>query len=175
MKPLDDSLKQRLLGALVLLALAVIFLPVLFDRESITPVDRTSQIPVPPEIVTVIVREPDVPALPKPAPPPAEMFIPDEQKVADETPEAPGLDAQGVPGAWVLQVASFRQVAHAERLRVQLMEAGYTAYTRQVSYKNGDVIRVYVGPKLDKGTLLGKKTAIDSRFGVDALLLPFTP
>ena len=48
---MNDGLKQRIIGAVVLLALAVIFVPVIFDKERITPVDRNTQIPImPPDI-----------------------------------------------------------------------------------------------------------------------------
>ncbi|WP_370978872.1 SPOR domain-containing protein [Agaribacterium sp. ZY112] len=47
---MNDGLKQRIIGALVLVALAIIFVPVIFDKERITPVDRTTQIPKAPDI-----------------------------------------------------------------------------------------------------------------------------
>jgi DedD protein len=50
---LDDRLKQRLVGALVLVVLAIIFLPVLFDREPIEPLDTQTQIPPAPKMVSV--------------------------------------------------------------------------------------------------------------------------
>ena len=48
---MNDGLKQRIIGAVVLLALAVIFVPVIFDKERITPVDRKTQIPIMPPII----------------------------------------------------------------------------------------------------------------------------
>lgn len=175
MKPLDDGLKQRLIGALVLLALAVIFLPVLFDRDPITPVDRASQIPPPPEIITVEISPPTVPEDFESVPSPEDMYIPEEVDEVPPTPEPAGLAADGTPKSWVLQVASFRDQDHAERLRAQLVEKGYSAYTRQVTYKNGSINRVYVGPKLDKQTLLRDKDDIYRQFGLQALVLPFAP
>lgn len=175
MKPLDDGLKQRLVGAIALLALAVIFLPVLFDREPIVPVDRDSQIPPPPEIVTVEVAEPVQPETIDLAPEPQEMFEPDEEDLALPEPEPPGLQASGVPRSWVLQVASFRDQAHAERLRKKLLDADYSAYTRSASYKNGSIYRVYVGPKLDKSALTAEKARIDQQFELESMILEFKP
>lgn len=48
---MNDGLKQRIIGAVVLLALAVIFVPVIFDKERITPVDRNTQIPIMPPMI----------------------------------------------------------------------------------------------------------------------------
>lgn len=77
---MDDGLKQRIVGALVLLALLVIFLPVLFDRNRVEPVDRSSQIPpaiVPPPAP---IQAPAVPQVSptEVAPAPDQMFVPEE-------------------------------------------------------------------------------------------------
>lgn len=175
MKPLNDGLKQRLIGAIVLLALAVIFLPVLFDRERIEPVDKTSQIPAPPEIVTVNIADPVPPETVGTAPPPDQMYVPDEEKPVELVPEQPGLDATGVPKSWVLQIASYRVDAHAERMRDRLVEEGFSAYTRQSQFEDDTIVRVYVGPKLDKSTLIDAKETIDQSFQVESILLEFKP
>ncbi len=48
---MDDSLKQRLLGAIVIIGLAIIFLPAILDKEEDTRLAVTMQIPERPEIV----------------------------------------------------------------------------------------------------------------------------
>ncbi len=55
---MDDGLKQRLVGAAVLVALAVLFLPVLFEPERRTQVDRTTQIPPAPDIKPIHIEAP---------------------------------------------------------------------------------------------------------------------
>lgn len=175
MKPLDDGLKQRLVGAIALLALAVIFLPVLFDRDPIVPVDQTTQIPPPPDIVTVEVAEPVPPENVDLAPAPQAMYVPDEEDQVRPGIEPPGLEASGVPKSWVLQVASFRDQSHAERLREKLLDKKFSAYTRKADYKNGAIFRVYVGPKLDKASLSAEKEQIDAQFKVDSIILEFKP
>lgn len=171
MKSMDDGLKQRLIGAIILLALAVIFLPVLFDREGLEPVNTVSQIPPQPEIVPVTIPEPKPPANVEPAPEPERMFVPDEASVAE--PELPGLQTDGTPKSWVLQIASFRSEGNANALRDKLISAGYSAYTRTIKYKNGTVTRVFVGPKLDRERLISEQETIDRRFQVESLLLEF--
>lgn len=175
MKPLDDGLKQRVVGALVLLALAVIFLPVLFDRDPMVPVDRETQIPVAPEVVHVEIDAPqqldDISA----APEPDLMYVPEEADAVGEVPDPPGLKVDGTPNAWVLQVASFRQRELADALSQKLNEKDYPSYVREVPHPNGLLIRVYVGPKLDKQALLSVKTQVEKDFGVATLVLPFKP
>lgn len=61
---MNDGLKQRIVGALVLLALGIIFIPVIFDKERIEPVDRVSQIPPEPQIERLPLS--DAPVAPNP-------------------------------------------------------------------------------------------------------------
>ena len=77
-KVMDDGLKQRLIGAVVLLAIAVIFIPVLFDRNTITPVDTASQVPPMPQIAIEPIPVAEPPVVASPAPEPEAMLIPDE-------------------------------------------------------------------------------------------------
>ncbi len=175
MKTLDDGLKQRLIGAIILLALGVIFLPVFFDREPIEPVDRTTQIPPAPEIVTVEINPPEELKNVDLAPPPDQMYVPNVEQDVPMT-EAPiGLDQEGVPKSWVLQVASFQQAELAEALRARLVESDFPAYTRKVTVGGVESVRVLVGPKLDKSALMKNKQEIDNLFKVNAILLEFKP
>lgn len=82
---LDSGLKQRMVGAVVLLALAVIFLPMLFNREQ--------------EIRHVVV---DAPAMPQiPAAPQVKqepVNVPEPQPLSDEDqPAEPSSTAQAQP------------------------------------------------------------------------------
>lgn len=89
---MDDGLKQRLVGAFVLLALAVIFVPVFFDRERIEPVSKTTQIPVAPHIEPLSVEKAEPPVTESPAKDAAEMYLPDEndkQEIETETAPTP--------------------------------------------------------------------------------------
>ncbi|WP_299591799.1 SPOR domain-containing protein [uncultured Microbulbifer sp.] len=91
---LNDGVKQRIVGALVLVALAVIFLPTLFDREGARYIDVTSQIPPAPDIKPIAIAEPQPVEDVEPAPPVAEVFQPDivEQKGPAPDPEAVSLE-----------------------------------------------------------------------------------
>ncbi|RYD91254.1 MAG: hypothetical protein EOP50_14605, partial [Sphingobacteriales bacterium] len=79
---MDDGLKQRIVGALVLLALLVIFLPVLFDRNRVEPVDPTSQIPPAISVPAAPINAPVVPSVAESdmAPPPSQMLVPAENQ-----------------------------------------------------------------------------------------------
>lgn len=53
-----DSLKQRLVGAFVILSLAVIFLPMLFDKPHREGNDAVELIPPKPQMATVVISKP---------------------------------------------------------------------------------------------------------------------
>ncbi len=197
---LNDGFRQRIVGALVLAALAVIFLPTLFDREGARYIDVTSQIPPAPDIKPIEIAPPEPVAGAAPAPAPEEAFQPAvvEQRsnpepikpesvagtAAEETekteqPQKPKqdssliLDAQGLPIAWVVQVASYREESRAEKLRGRLMDEGYKAYTRAVTTDKGRFVRVFVGPKVSKADALAAKHELDQLLKAQTLVLRF--
>ncbi|MFI2810457.1 MULTISPECIES: SPOR domain-containing protein [Microbulbifer] len=190
---LDDGFKQRIVGALVLAALAVIFLPSLFDREGARYIDVTSQIPPAPDIQPIRIAEPEPVADAAPAPHPDDAFQPalasepaepepapaepaaeaDQQAQPGKVADAPVLDARGLPVAWVVQVASYSRGDRAESLRNRLMDEGYKAFTREVSTDRGRYTRVFVGPKTSKADAGVVKRELDQLLDVQTLVLRF--
>lgn len=79
---MDDGLKQRIVGAFVLLVLAIIFVPVVFNRERIEPLERKTLIPPAPIIEPVVIGAPEVESEDiEPAEQIEEIFLPDETKI----------------------------------------------------------------------------------------------
>lgn len=75
------TLKHRLVGAAVLAAVAVLFLPSFFKDKQAHSVNTKSQIPAPPNIVPEEFKAPQpVPNI-EPAPAPENMFVPDESSI----------------------------------------------------------------------------------------------
>jgi len=85
---LDKGLKQRVVGALVLLALAVIFLPMLFSREDDVRqvVVEAPVMPKPPAMPTVEVQPTEVP---EPQAEDADNAVPPAETAPAQTPSAP--------------------------------------------------------------------------------------
>lgn len=75
-----ESVKHRLIGAAVLAAVAVLFLPSFFKDRQQYQVDTSSQIPGRPSITAVDFNEPTRPEGIEPAPAPETMFLPDESE-----------------------------------------------------------------------------------------------
>lgn len=202
---MNNGLKQRLIGALVLAGIAVIFLPGFFKQHAPYQVDTRSQIPPRPNITPVVIDKPQPASAMTAAPEPSTMFLPEnEQPLLDsgvevaslsssagvapqaetQTPEVapapepipePEADTSLLADAWVVQVASLRSSESAQTLRKRLQERGYKAYVRSAQTSQGEVSRVFIGPKLDKALALEVKQEVDPVFKVNSMVLPFKP
>ncbi len=188
---MDEGLKQRLIGAFVLLALGVIFVPVLFESDYRNKVDRTTQIPPAPEVGSVVIAEPEPAPEIESAPPPEQMYslspagatdgpaaVRDEAPGAAaapapvRTPDRDILDSKGVAKAWAVQVASFSEPERATALRDKLLDAGHPAFSRAGS---GNLTRVYVGPKIDRHKAEQLKQELDRELQLQTMVVRFAP
>lgn len=210
---MKESVKHRLIGAAVLAAIAVLFLPSFFKDRQQYQVNTDSQIPGRPSITAIDFNEPAQPEGIESAPAPETMFVPenDSAPVAelpvppaeaidsrpipdtqaspqaqasssagavtvkpDQVPNLP-LNDRGLPDAWVIQVASLSSQEGANKLRDQLQAEGHKAYVRAVPSANGNIYRVFIGPRQDKAQLQAVKAQLDKRLKVNSLVLPFKP
>ena len=160
---MDEKLKQRLVGAIVLFALAIIFVPMLLEDGNSGDGLRGGVVPEPPgreAFTSHILPEPDEPLVlpPLDSPPPSPVAsvvvvepgeagtttaLPDEEPPADTSPRT-GLSS------WVIQVGSFSSQQAADQLIGKLRAKRFTAFLEQASVKGKDVYRVRVGPELDR-------------------------
>ncbi|NIB41326.1 hypothetical protein HBA55_17115 [Pseudomaricurvus alkylphenolicus] len=195
---MDDGLKQRLVGAAVLGALGIIFIPVLFDNEQRRTVDRTSQIPPAPTIAPLEIKPPTRRDDIEPVKPAAEMYqllpeeagpvaesrplgeskpaaVPEAIKPPSSTGKKAVLDEQGVPKAWAVQVASYKTPERANVLRDQLLADDYPAFSRTLKTSKGVVTRVYVGPKINRDKAGQLKRELDKALSLETLVVKFSP
>ena len=204
---MNDVLKQRLVGALILVALGVVFWPIIFVEPGERPGVEQVRIPPRPQVDTTPIEPPEraglrpsealqapptVPAegpdgdiaettaapaadeetgspavAPEPAPPIA--------RTRTSPPEKPELDSDGVPIAWILQVASVSSDSKAEELRQQLQALDHKAYVKKVTREGRSLYRVYVGPKFERARLETIQADIDARFGVKSMVMRYYP
>lgn len=174
---MDQGLKQRIIGALVLIIAAVVFLPMLLSGQDETVTVEVDAPPAPQmderEIDVAAPVElprpeqvPDLPPTPLPDPKPIPMPEPSEppappepaiavatepEPVVPEEPTPASPPAASAPaGDWVVQLGSFSNTANAEGLRETLLTQGYNAYTKTSSVDGKSVTRVYVGPVINR-------------------------
>lgn len=55
--------------------------------------------------------------------------------------------------AWVIQLGSFRERHNVDSLIQKLQKNGYTAFSRPIKTRHGNLIKVFVGPELSKAAL----------------------
>jgi DedD protein len=214
----NDILKQRLVGALILLALGVVFWPIIFVGPDEKKGVEQQSIPRPPEVSTAAIESPDQRGLrgsPKlaasgegpaedatdhaggaiseeggaaPLPsPPTSMLAPAGQpaagshansakgEVRSEAPPRLEMDANGVPVAWTLQVATVSSAEKAENLRKQLLEMKQKVYVTTVRIGGKSLYRVCIGPKFERIELEKLQAGINAKFGVTSIVARYLP
>ena len=211
---MNDILKQRLVGALILVALGVVFWPIIFVEPGSSPTTEQERIPPRPAVDTTPIDPPDQVGLRPPSeliarsqqervePAPAPVEPPDpvaetpateatagseptvtaepqpskpQTPTRSEPPEKLALDSQGVPVAWILQVASVSNAEKAEELRQRLLQKDAKAYTRKIKRNGKYLYRVYIGPKFERAPLDEMRPEVDREFGVESMVVRYIP
>ena len=138
-------MKQRLVGAVVLVVAAVVFVPMLLDQDDeepqIVPAPRVIQPePLPTDAdARAVPLEGNAPVT-EPPPAPSKQAAPAKQ-AASAKQAAPAKKAAN--SGYAVQLGSFSKAANARGLRDKLAARGYAAFVKSP----GSVTRVYVGPQ----------------------------
>jgi DedD protein len=195
---MNNILKQRLVGALILVALGVVFWPIIFVEQGVKPLGEAAYIPLRPSVDTTPIEPPNKETVRQSPsievrtedevaePPPADVvekaaLVKPETKskpvrqARKEAPVKPAIDADGIPIAWILQVASVSSKENAEELRLSLVNMGYKAYVKKIKTGTSVLLRVYVGPKVERARLEAIQSEIDSQFNVKSMVRRYIP
>jgi DedD protein len=199
----DNLVKQRLVGALILLALAVVFWPIIFVPGADRPEDLRVVVPAAPPVDLTPLPEPDSAGLrqgqaararnepvpdvdlpeeegsldvePAPLPPREEILPVPELSEARDSLSAPEMDEDGLPIAFSLQVATMANRERAEALRDELVKAGYKGYVKRLRRDDRTLYRVLVGPKYAREDLAPIKAAVDKNWQVESMIIRYLP
>ena len=196
---MNQGAKQRIVGTVVLLALALIFLPIIFDGQGSYEAPVTSRIPDTPiisilpepvqsrpvivndtqpiepaiaatvNLVEEVVSEIEEAAVIEEAA--AEVEITESQAIFSR--EVPALSDAGLPQGWSVRLGSFSDAENASNLLVRLQEAGYKAYTRDISSDQGSLTGVFVGPWLDRGQVNEYQRKLQEEFSLAGLVVRY--
>ena len=188
--------KQRLVGFIVLGALAIIFWPIVFvspepDQELMLPV---FEMPERPDVVMSERREPMLERVDRGRLPVIERAeLPEDSTIdaiatdpqnelvaADNEPngqmasrQRAEFDEQGLPVSWELQVATLSAQQRAEEIAELLREKGHKAYVSPVTIRSQQLYRVRIGPNLQRQRLIDIQADIDAYFGVESNIISF--
>ena len=176
---MEESTRHRISGSIFLLALAVIFVPMLFDGG------RHPNPEIPPAPADVALAEPTR----------FEDIVPDTEVVAEVTELRAEVDSEGFvtrggnerfghprlteegaeTSVWAVQAASFKELDNAQGLRRKLKEQGLEAFI--ASIKHGDVVmhRVAVGPLLSRADGEQIQQRVNKAFDLKAQIVAMEP
>ena len=154
---MDQNLKHRLTGAIILVSVAVIFIPVILEGPDNEWAPLSHSIPEAPQLD--FKAHLDVPApIPAPVKPPAVQKPAEPAKTAVPAP-GPEPDPEPEPepveqaqpataslSGWYVQVGSFSQQLNATGLGKRLELSGYETRLQKATTKTGHAWRVMVGP-----------------------------
>src|SRR5690554_5392905 len=138
-----SQLQNRIVGSVILIALAVIILPELFDGKPQQQKESFETIPLQPEVDVAEVAARQVPEqeLPRSLDSVETLELdgddaPEIKTSQQQQPNAPSNAALEQPG-WVIQLGVFRNQDSVERLVKQLRAAGYPAYSEKLQTSQG--------------------------------------
>lgn len=182
-----SGLKKRTVGGVALVVISAAIAPLLFDAAGYKERQLVNRIPPAPKpfaplepqaatiesVNAVVPAEPAAPVEPVALEPlPVEI----EQQVAEILPgpspveDTPTLDQDGLPVAWGLQLASFKDERNARSLQADLLKAGYKVYIR----RSETLVRVYIGPEMQRTRLETLKERIKQEYALDGMITRFT-
>ncbi len=171
---MDRALKERIIGATVLVIFAVLIVPVFLDgpstdtgmtRELVALPGQSNQSTRQQTIVLTRDRTEPVPQASRPkvqaetatkvmkeSPAPAASQTVATEKPAESKPAATQPVTASATGMWAVQMGSFSSKANAERLAADLRKDGFAAFLSQLKTSSGELHRVRIGPQKDRSS-----------------------
>ena len=177
---MERALKERIIGATVLVVFVVLVVPIFLDgppedgeivservllpgqkdQDTKTVVlerGRSEPIPVANNTVDDTGKPEAVPVQPKvtqpaPEPVPQQEFERVEQYPATQSQTTPAKPAASTTGMWAVQLGSFSNKENAEKLAADLRKQGYAAFLSQLQTSSGQLHRVRIGPQKDRAS-----------------------
>ncbi|MGB0899056.1 MAG: SPOR domain-containing protein [Psychrobium sp.] len=195
---MSDQIKNRVVGAVVLFALAIIFLPKIFDGEKESQRQAFVKIPTKPTH-----QQPDVSKIELSTPPvditpngkvvfekssgdksvvksvkdaandvgPDDAFNKSVPKQVTKSVVTKVIKAKG----WVIRMGSFGNPSNVNTLLKNLRKKGFTAYSVPAVPRSGVTNKVYIGPELDKKKLQSLQPKLKKAFKESGVIEKYNP
>nr|WP_269468685.1 SPOR domain-containing protein [Alteromonas sp. ASW11-130] len=186
-------MQNRLIGTIIVVALAVIFLPDFLEGKKERKSESFAEIPAPParkpivnpetfptERVEKAAQRPIEIVDDKPVDEPVQMAHKLEQNtngaetndLAQQT-VVNRSQAKEEDAGWVIQLGSFRHQKNVRQLLTKLEKAGYRAFSRPIKTSSGPLTKVFVGPDLQKAKLENAIPHLQEVTGLRGKVTPF--
>jgi len=199
---LNQQLKQRIIGAIVLISLAIIFIPALLDgsHKNVSPL-KERQTPQKPNFYFEEIKLPasvepgaapsrivdsskDI-APPKQATKPAKSTAKKvakvkSDKVSPKIEKPPVTSAKSdvtspAPSVWVVQIVSLTNSKRALELRDKLKKQTFPAFVEELTKDGKKFYRVRVGPELTRGEAEVLQQKIKKKMKLDGRVMRYQP
>jgi DedD protein len=191
------NLKQRVIGAIVLVSLGIIFIPMFLNGGPDHSIDRgQSNIPqIPERLKKTLPSIPEKPGMPerrKINAVPVEVFTASENIQSPETTDAqdsqsknieqitesvPELKPVSKPNsrkidtAYTIQIASFGKKTNAFALRDKLRKKGFKAYIEAIKTDKGQLYRLRAGPYLKYSQVIATQNNLKRQFKLEKTII----
>ena len=185
---MDPQLKQRVVGAAVLVAMGVLFIPIFLDQpedRDPDPISIAREVEPPSGFNSRVVPIDDaemerVERALEAAP---EEFV--ESAVAPQEPSnrtdsqsqktlsGPTVAPRTGVTAWIVQLGSFTSEKNAKGLVSQLKKKNYTAFIEPYEDGKKSAFRVRVGPELTKQAAQQIRTALAADLNIDGIVMRY--
>lgn len=201
---MNDILQQRLVGALILVALGIIFWPIVFVQpEDQTALQQTSAVstdlysnaaglsndrdPEPNSASQTdrvggagiteaeVATEPASATVISSSVPSGARQTANNTSLASDMPAQLTVDGDGIPVAWTLQVITVSSSDKAESLRKQLLDMQQNAYIVEVRSNGKKLYRVCIGPESERAGLDVLRPSINAQFKVNSIVARYIP
>ena len=177
---MERALKERIIGAIVLVIFVVLVVPIFLDGPSddgeivsqrvllpgqkdqdmktvVLERGRSEPIPVVNSSGDNSAKSDEVPAEPRVMQPtpetvPQQEIVRVEQDPSPRPPAEPQEPAASTTGMWAVQLGSFSNKENAEKLAADLRKQGYAAFLSQLQTSSRQLHRVRIGPQKDRAS-----------------------
>lgn len=190
---MTSAFKQRMVGAIFILSLGVILIPVILDtpheevQEYYSSTPETPPLPKINEVAkinyvfndiedaSVKQAEPETQKI-KPEEVATSASVPSTEKEAVTAPapvlaKAPNPVKPRVLGDWTIQLGAFSNTENANELLARLSKEGFDSYLKQTPGRH--LVRVFVAQGIDKDKAQALLTQLDSQFGIKGILVRY--
>jgi len=190
---MEIGLKERLIGAVVLVVLAVIIIPWVLKGGSTPDTTVTKSLTLPPATVTngqpayhmdlsnpagaasasepAVITQAPLAAVKQGSPTSKSMAAP-IAKPAKQPNQEPAASAATKSGGWAVQAGSYSNESNAHSVQNKLTKQGYHAYISRFHKGSRTYYRVRVGPYTDRASAERVVTGVGKAFGGRAAVVP---
>lgn len=194
----DFNPKHRVVGAVILVALAVILVPlILHDRAPSAPTPPAAETPAPDTrlVVTPLTPVPlpdnapapttikTIPSLVAPAAPAGQQPAASDTGMATQSANLSATPPPGLPTAkpspppkaapdkgWIVQLGAFSHTDNARRMQDNLVRRGYAPELDKIPLNQGQGVRVRVGPYKHEAEARTAQVRIQRELGIKGVV-----